>query len=82
MDKSKAMCNGCRDDFYNHNVEGGCWSYASAAIVQRVEIGTWEPPPYHPSRKKKVLSCYHRDGFAMLKLDDFRVRDTPFSVNT
>lgn len=78
MAKSKAMCSGCRDDFYNQNVDGGCWCFKTATIVLRVRVGTWEPPPYSPSRKQKVLSCYHCEGSSFLKLDDCRVRDTPF----
>jgi hypothetical protein len=59
MSKSKAMCRGCYNDFYNQNREEGCWSFASATIVHRVQVGTWEPPPYSPKRKQNVLSCFH-----------------------
>ena len=76
--KTKAMCRGCRDDYYNRNREGGCWMFGNARVVTRVRVGTWEPPPYHPNRAQKCLSCYNPDGYSMLKLDDCRVRDTPF----
>jgi len=71
--KSKAMCVGCRDNFYNHNQPDGCWCFASAKIVRRVRVGIWEPPPYSRDRAEKYLSCFTRDGYAMLSLDDGRV---------
>lgn len=74
MAKSKSMCSGCRNDYYNHNVDGGCWSYDSARIVSRVEVGIWENPPYAKERAKKVLSCFCPQGKAMLKLDDPRIK--------
>lgn len=72
--KTKQMCQGCRDDFYNHNREGGCWSFKTAKIVKRVRVGIWEQPPYSKDRAEKCLSCYRPDGYAMLKLDDCRVQ--------
>ena len=75
MSKSKAMCSGCRDDYYNHNREGGCWCFKTAKIVTRIRVGIWELPPYGKNRKEKVLSCYSPDGYAMLKLDDCRVKE-------
>ena len=74
MSKTKAMCSGCYNDFYNRNREGGCFSYSSARIVRRVRVGTWEPPPYSPDRVEKCLSCYHAQGYAMLEISDPRVR--------
>ena len=35
MPKSKSMCSGCYNNFYNLNREGGCWSFAKAKIVKR-----------------------------------------------
>lgn len=32
MPKTKSMCSGCRDDYYNRNRDGGCWSFAKAKI--------------------------------------------------
>ena len=77
-EKTKNMCSGCRDDFYNHNRKDGCWCFASAEIVTRIRVGIWENPPYHPNRAADCLSCYRPVGAAMLKTDDSRVRDTPF----
>ncbi len=72
MSKAKQLCNGCRDDFYNRNREGGCWSFAGAKVVKRQRVGTWPPPPYswHP---ETVLNCYHADGCSMLPRDDPRI---------
>jgi len=67
-EKSKTMCQGCQNDFYFQN----------ATVVVRLCVGTWEQPPYHPSRASKYLSCYSEDGSSMIKPDDCRVRDTPF----
>jgi len=75
MSKTKDMCRGCRDDFYNHNRVGGCWSFANAKVVSRVRVGIWEPPPYSPKRAERCLSCFHPEGYAMIELDDCRVRE-------
>lgn len=74
MPKSKVMCSGCRDDFYNHNRPEGCWSFRKATIVKRVQVGTWEPPPYARERARKFLSCFHLQGSSMLELSDCRVK--------
>ena len=77
-EKTKAMCNGCREDYYNRNTPGGCWCFGTATIVERVRVGIWETPPYHPDRVNKCLSCFRPEGSAMLQLTDSRVRSTPF----
>ena len=73
MNKSKSMCVGCRDDFYNHNRPEGCWMFEKAKVVQRVQVGTWEPPPYS-QKPRSVLSCFHSEGCSMLDLDDCRLK--------
>jgi len=73
MAKCKEMCVGCRDDFYNHNRDEGCWSFKNAEVVTRIQVGTFEPPPYSKTRKKKVLSCFSPEGSSMIKTDDCRV---------
>lgn len=72
MAKSKQMCAGCRNNFYNLNVDGGCWSYKSAKIVTKVEVGTWQNPPYiwNPV---KILNCYYKQGSSFLEKKDCRV---------
>jgi len=71
MAKSKTMCSGCRDDYYNHSEKDGCWMFANAEIVTRVRVGTWEPPPY-AKRPKTCLSCYSPDGYALIEINDPR----------
>ena len=80
MNKTKQACVGCYNDFYNHQREGGCWCFQNATVVTRIKVGTFESPPYSPSRAKEYLSCYSPQGSAMLKPDDCRVRGTPFPV--
>jgi hypothetical protein len=72
MAKSKSMCCGCYNNFYNSSEKDGCWSFKNAKIVTKVEVGTWQPPPYTwiPT---KILSCYHRQGSSFLSKDDCRV---------
>ena len=73
MGKSRKMCLGCRDDWYNRNREGGCWSYGSAKVVERTSVGTWQPPPY-TWLPQKVLSCHRPDGNHWLEKDDCRFK--------
>lgn len=72
MPKSKAMCRGCRDDYYNRSEKNGCWCYSSAQIVTRVKVGVWQPPPY-ARLPEKTLSCHRPEGYVWLKLDDCRI---------
>lgn len=60
MKKSKAMCAGCEDDFYNDKNPYGvkeCWSYKTAEVKPRVQIHVDQPPPYR-QKPQKMLSCY------------------------
>jgi len=81
MDKNKSMCRGCRDDFYNQTEDGGCWCFQNAAVVTRIRVGVWEDPPYHPDRAAEYLSCFRKQGSALLMTTDSRVRDKPFPEN-
>lgn len=73
--KTKQMCQGCRDDYYNHHRDEGCWTFKRAKVVKRIRVGIWEPPPYDKGRAEACLSCFSPDGDAMLQLDDCRVKD-------
>lgn len=74
MSKSKSMCAGCRQDYYNRNRPGGCWNYKTAKVVKRLRVGCWENPPYSKDRAARCLSCYHPDNNdVMLALDDPRI---------
>jgi len=39
--KSKALCSGCTDDFYNGQGAAECWLYKDAKVVKRFRIGWW-----------------------------------------
>jgi len=75
MNKSKSLCFGCRDDYYNQNREGGCWAFKGAKVVKRQRVGTWQPPPY-PWNPETRLACYNPDGYSMLPRDDCRIKTT------
>ena len=74
MKKSKEMCRGCYNDFYNHHRDDGCWSFKSAKVVKRIKVGTFEDPPYAKERAQTCLSCFVAQGCSMLPLDDCRVK--------
>jgi len=64
--KSKLMCSGCHDDFYNCGGVTGmtnhCWSFDSAEVVKGIKIGTWQRPPYKKVPIIQKLSCFHFDN--------------------
>ena len=70
--KSKELCQGCREDSYNHTGRNSCQSYTKAKVVKRMLVGAQQPPPYiwYP---QAVLSCCHHVGKHFLKRDDYRV---------
>lgn len=70
--KTKELCRGCYQDYYNHNRDGGCWSFKTAKVVQRMRVGTWQNPPY-PWRPEACLTCYNAQGSSMIDRDDCRV---------
>ena len=59
-------CNGCEDDFYNHNLasnsELGCWRLEKAKLVSRKKISINQIPPWK-QKPIKVLFCYRQKGF-------------------
>lgn len=73
--KTKALCQGCRNDYYNQNRPEGCWSYGQAKVVQLQRVGIWQDPPYDWEPESR-LNCYHAEGYAMLIKDDPRIRRT------
>jgi hypothetical protein len=74
MEKSKAMCSGCSNNFYNHNTEKGCWMFEDAKVVERMRVGVWQSPPY-VWNPQSCLSCFSPDGFRMIGKDDPRIID-------
>lgn len=70
LKKSKKMCVGCEDNFYNGNNQYGvkeCWSFESAEIVEKLEVASSQCPPYDKSRARPVLSCFHRKQYVQVK---------------
>ena len=62
-DKSKSMCAGCRDDYYNTSSPGGCWCFAKAEVVTRYKIGWWTQPLQTGAYEKvETLGCHHAPG--------------------
>jgi len=76
MVKTRAMCDGCYDDFYNGKRGTGCWHFDSAKVVTRTWVGTWQPPPY-VWNPVEILSCCTRRGQSALKRDDCRMVESP-----
>lgn len=56
-------CHGCRDDYYNKQDNGPCWSLASAELVTRYQLGWWDDPTVKRNYTKvTVPNCYRRPG--------------------
>ena len=71
MKKSRSMCAGCRDDFYNHTDRGGyyvhspsgCWNFEDARVVRRWKLGWWSAPVESGAfTEVEVLDCYNQPG--------------------
>ena len=61
--KSKGLCAGCREDWYNSNMPDGCWHYKSAKVVRRWRQGWWiQGDAPRAFQECIVLSCYHQPG--------------------
>jgi hypothetical protein len=72
--KSKSMCVGCRNDFYNHGTNsttGECWMFAKAKVVQATQVGSFQEPPYKWN-PQTTLTCHAPDGRHWLEHDDCR----------
>lgn len=73
-DKTKSMCSGCHDDYYNHNPPYGCCCFATAKVVERTRVGVWQNPPY-VWQPQETLSCHHPEGSVWIEDDDPRIKD-------
>lgn len=71
--KSKAMCEGCRNNYYNTPGPHGapqCWSYKDAQVVRRWRIGWWTQPKAKSDFVEVVtLKCHSAPG----KYADFAI---------
>ncbi len=59
---TKAMCSGCRDDFYNdHNPLGvkECWMFKKATVVNKVGYSSIHVPNGPDTKMEKTLDCWH-----------------------
>ena len=74
MTKTKSMCSGCYNDFYNQTRSDGCWHFVSAKIVDRTKVGIWQNPPY-VWKPQTTLSCHDPNGSVWIKQDDPRIKE-------
>ena len=70
--KSKELCKGCRNDFYNgrQNFTGNeCWSFKDAKVCRRWKLHWWTEPTVAGAFTEVVtLDCHHQPGqFAFYK---------------
>lgn len=59
---SKAMCSGCRDDFYNDHNDMGvkeCWAFKDAKVVDKVGHTSIHVCGGVNGLMEKTLSCWH-----------------------
>lgn len=61
MKKSKQMCVGCRDNFYNLERDG-CWLFESATIMKKKKVAMDQHPPW-TQLADTVLSCRRESGY-------------------
>lgn len=74
MNKTKAMCVGCHNDYYNHSEKNGCWMFEKASIVTMTSVGTWQEPPYKWN-PQETLSCHRQVGRSWIDKDDPRIKE-------
>lgn len=68
-------CNGCFNDFYNHNRMGlneadgapQCWSFKTATMVNALDVPVDMPPPYLRLKPTLRPSCYKRQRYVRVK---------------
>jgi len=66
MIKTKELCSGCRDDYYNHgskSTTGECWMFEKAKVKKRYVIG-WRISQDKKENFSKVvtLNCHSEPG--------------------
>lgn len=63
--KTKSMCVGCSENFYNGNNSYGvseCWNFKSAKVCKKKFVPMDMRPPWTmPS--ETTLSCYRKKGY-------------------
>lgn len=56
---TKAMCSGCRDDFYNGEGAAECWMFKKAVVVNKVGYSNLHVMNGPDTIMQKTLSCWH-----------------------
>lgn len=62
-------CNGCRDDFYNHDghgLDGVCWNLKSATWTEIKLVSNSQPPPWNRVPTETRPSCYRPSGYTRI----------------
>ena len=63
--KTKAMCSGCHNNFYNDNNPHGvkeCWTYKSAKVIKRRAVHRDERPPWKGT-PRWMFDCFNEPGW-------------------
>lgn len=64
--KTKKLCSGCKDNFYNGNNPLGveeCWSFENAQVVKKKFVPMSQRPPWNMPAVT-TLSCHRKTGYA------------------
>jgi hypothetical protein len=72
--KTKGLCVGCRDNYYNHpqnSTTGECWSFSSARVRRKKFVPLDMRPPW-TLPVVTTLSCYRRPGYVAVKPEVMR----------
>lgn len=75
-DEKKALCRGCRDDFYNqpgNSTTGECWLLKNAKPVLMTKVGYWQNPPYR-WQPQTTLNCHSPEGEVWIDEFDLRIQ--------
>lgn len=78
--KSKGMCAGCRDNFYNGFNDLGvrqCWNFTGARVVSVRFVPMDMRPPWDGLPTQYALSCHKKNGYASMKAKRKRERKRP-----
>lgn len=62
--KSKDLCRGCYDDFYN-SAPGGCWSYEDATVTRKKFVHIDQVPPWK-NQPVWTLSCHRKQRYVVV----------------
>jgi hypothetical protein len=71
MSKTKNLCNGCQDNYYNTE-QSGCWLYKDATIEKRKFVHINDVPPWTTQPVVTTLSCYRKPGHVAVNAEQIR----------